>query len=254
VLGHALAFARRGLRIFPCRPRAKEPACAAGCNEATTDPGTIERWWREEPDYNIGIATGAASGVFVVDLDGVDAEAELRRLEAQHGALPASVESITARGRHIFLLYPDPPARVRNSAKKIAPDIDVRGDGGYVVAPPSIHPSGHAYCWSVDSARTFAAAPDWLLTLIAEPANGAAAVTSPSEWRELVKGVAEGARDCCAAKLAGYLLRRRIDPFVTLELLQGWNATRCAPPLPEKDIERIVDSIATRELRRRGIA
>ena len=166
---------------------------------------------------------------------------------------PPASKSITARGRHIFLLYPDPPARVRNSAKKIAPDIDVRGDGGYVVAPPSIHPSGNAYCWSVDSARTFAAAPDWLLTLIAEPANGAAAVTPPSEWRELVKGVAEGARDCSAAKLAGYLLRRRIDPFVTLELLRGWNATRCAPPLPERDIERIVDSIATRELRRRGI-
>ena len=255
MLGHALAFARRGLHVFPCRPRAKEPACAAGCNDATTDPGTIERWWREEPDYNIAIATGAASGVFVVDLDGVDAENELKNLEARHSALPASVEATTPRpGRHIFFLYPA-GVRVPNSAKKIAPDIDVRGDGGYVVAPPSIHPSGHAYCWSVDSARTFAAAPDWLLTLIAQPANGAAAaVTPPAEWRELVKGVAEGARDCSAAKLAGYLLRRRIDPFVALELLQSWNATRCAPPLPEKDIERIVDNIATRELRRRGIA
>jgi hypothetical protein len=239
VLGHALAFARRGLQVFPCGPRRKEPACAAGCNDATTDSGTIERWWRQEPDLNVAIATGVGSGVFVVDLDGVDAEAELRRLEAQHGALPASVEAVTPRpGRHIFFLYPA-SGRVRNSASRLAPGIDIRGDGGYVLVPPSIHPSGRRYEWSVDSARTFAAAPDWLVTLIAEPANGARTViTPPSEWRELVKGVAEGARDCSAAKLAGHLLRRRIDPFVVLELLQSWNATRCAPPLPEKDIER----------------
>jgi hypothetical protein len=172
--------------------------------------------------------------------------------QAQHSALPATVESITARGRHIFFLCPGRP--VRNSAGKLAPGVDVRGDGGYVLAPPSIHPTGKAYCWSVDSARTFAAAPDWLVTLIAKPASGARASTQPSEWRELVKGVAEGARDCTAARLAGYLLRRRIDPFVVLELLHSWNATRCTPPLPEKDIERIIESIAMRELRRRGIA
>jgi hypothetical protein len=78
--------------------------------------------------------------------------------------------------------------------------------------------------------------------------NGSA---PPVEWRELVKGVAEGARDCSAAKLAGYLLRRRVDPFVVLELLQSWNTTRCTPPLPGRDIERIVGSIAGKELRRR---
>ena len=102
MLGHALAFARRGLHVFPCRPRAKEPACAAGCKDATTDPGTIERWWREEPDYNIAIATGAASGVFVVDIDGVDAENQLKKLEARHGALPATVEAITPRRPAFF--------------------------------------------------------------------------------------------------------------------------------------------------------
>lgn len=252
MLDHALAFARRGLQVFPCRPRDKLPATAHGCNDATTNPGTIECWWRQEPDYNIAIATGAASGVFVVDLDGIDAEAELRRLEVRHGALPATVESITARGRHIFFLFPDRP--VRNSAGKLAPGIDTRGDGGYVLAPPSIHPCGRRYEWSVDSARTFAEAPGWLVTPIAEPTNGAPVVTPPSESRELVKGVAQGARDCSAAKLAGYLLRRRIDPFVVLELLQAWNATRCAPPLPEGDIVRIVNSIATRELRRRSLA
>jgi hypothetical protein len=250
----ALALAERGLHVFPCRPRDKRPATANGLKDATTDPNVIKAWWRQDPNYNIAIATGAASRVFVVDVDGLDAEARLRELEAERGAIPPSVEAITPRpGRHIYIRWPNYP--VRNSAGKIGPGIDVRGEGGYVLVPPSIHPSGRRYCWSVDSAPALAVAPDWLLTLIVEPANGARTViTPPSEWRELVNGVAEGARDCSAAKLAGHLFRRRIDPFVVLELLQSWNATRCAPPLPERDIVRIVDSIASKELRRRGIA
>ncbi len=100
-------------------------------------------------------------GVFVVDVDGLDAEAALRRLEAEHGALPPTVEVITARGRHIYFKWPQEP--VRNSAGKIGPHIDVRGDGGYVLSPPSIHPSGRRYSWSVDSTSYIAEAPGWLV-------------------------------------------------------------------------------------------
>ena len=75
----------------------------------------------------------------------------MRRLEATHGELPASVEVITARGRHLYFRTPEVP--VRNTASKIAPGIDTRGDGGYVLAPPSIHPSGRRYAWSVDAAN-----------------------------------------------------------------------------------------------------
>jgi Primase C terminal 1 (PriCT-1)/Bifunctional DNA primase/polymerase, N-terminal len=127
---------------------------------------------------------------------------------------------------------------------------DTRGDGGYVLAPPSKHPTGRRYCWSVDSANLFAAAPQWLLDKITAPA--AASAIPAADWRALVQGTTnEGARDCTATKLAGYLLRRFIDPIVALELLQAWNATRCAPPLPPADIERIVASIADKEQRRR---
>ena len=102
-------------------------------------------------------------------MDGLDAEVELRKLEHAHGALPATVEAITARGRHVYFKIPG--ERVPNSASKIAPGIDVRGDGGYVLAPPSIHPSGRAYAWSVDSSDTFAVAPDWLLAKIITPSG-----------------------------------------------------------------------------------
>jgi hypothetical protein len=247
----ALTLAARGLSVFPCGPRAKTPATAHGVKDATTDPHTIRQWWHTEPDYNVAVATGSVSSIFVVDLDSLDAEGELRKLEFENGSLPCSVEVITARGRHIYFKLPAAVA-VRNSASRIAPGIDVRGEGGYVLVPPSVHPSGRHYCWSVDTANLFADPPEWLLTKIAAAPNGTVAVTPPSEWRELVKnGALEGQRDCTVTRLAGHLLRHRIDPYVTLELLQTWNATRCTPPLPEIDVERIVESIAGKELRRR---
>jgi bifunctional DNA primase/polymerase-like protein/primase-like protein len=245
----ALTLAQKGLQIFPCRPRDKRPATANGLKDATTNPDVIRAWWQREPELNIAIATGAASGIFVVDVDDFGAEAALRELEARHGALPPSVECITARGRHVYFKWPE--SAVRNTAGKIAPGIDTRGDGGYVLAPPSLHPSGRRYAWSVDSGSAFAAAPAWLLAKITRPTSSGIGGTPPSEWRELIKGVTEGARDCTIAKLTGYLLRRRVDPFVALELVRNWNAMCCTPPLPAADIERIVESIAGRELRRR---
>jgi len=250
MLGTAIALAQKGMAVFPCRPRDKRPATANGFLAATTDLDTIRQWWRSEPQYNVAIATGTVSGVFVVDVDSLDAELELRRLEAQYGTLPPTVEVITGKGRHAYFRMPE--SAVRNSESKIAPKIDVRGTGGYALVPPSIHPSGRAYAWSVDCARAIAAAPDWLLAKIAERPNGNGQATPPSEWRTLIAdGVSEGQRDCSAAKLAGHLLRRYLDPFVVLEIVQLWNAARCVPPLPEADVRRIVNSIAGKELKRR---
>jgi Bifunctional DNA primase/polymerase, N-terminal/Primase C terminal 1 (PriCT-1) len=249
----AIALAEKGLFIFPCWPGTKKPRTAHGCKDATADPFVIIGWWSSEPELNIAVATGAGSGVFVVDVDDITAEGELLKLESAHGTLPSTVESITARGRHIWFKHPGAP--IKNTASVIAPKIDSRGDGGFVLVPPSLHPSGKRYCWSVDSAKAFAPAPQWLLDKITTSTNGngKAAPIPPAEWHALVAtGVNEGARDCTIAKLAGYMLRRRIDPFVALELLQVWNGARCAPPLPAADIERIVDSICGRELRRRG--
>ena len=160
VLRTALALASRGLRVFPCKPRDKVPATPRGCLDASKDPHMIRHWWGLEPYANVAIATGAVSGIFVVDIDGLDAERELRRLEAEHGELPATVEVITPRpGRHIYFRMPDTP--VRNSAGRLAPGCDVRATGGYTLCPPSVHPSGGVYRWSVDCAKTFAEAAIW---------------------------------------------------------------------------------------------
>ena len=247
----ALSLALRGLAVFPCRPRDKRPATANGVKDATTDLETIRRWWRRAPDLNVALAMGAVSGIFALDLDGIDAEAELRRLEQQYGRLPLTVESITARGRHAFFKMPTAP--VRNTAGRIAPGIDVRGDGGYVLVPPSVHPSGRRYAWSVDSAGEFASAPDWLIAQVSRSGNSCEKLSAPqTEWRSLAtEGVDEGRRGDDVTRLCGYLLRRHVDPFFALEMLQLWNAAHCRPPLSDEDIERIVGSIAGREIKRR---
>lgn len=252
MLRTALSLARKNLAVFPCRARDKRPATEHGVKDATTDAEIIRRWWQHDPQFNVAIATGEVSNVFVVDIDGVDAELELRRLEAAHGELPATVESITARGRHLFFQMPETP--VRNTASHIAAGIDTRGNGGYVVCPPSIHPSGRAYAWSVDSASAFAAAPDWLLARITGPGakSNDHMAAEPSEWRALMaEGVPEGRRDCTLARIAGYLLRHHIDPVFAAGLVQIFNTTRCLPPLSDEDVERIVNSIAGKELKRR---
>src|SRR5215471_17604590 len=174
----ALAYAKKRLCVFPCLPQDKPPATPNGVKAATTDLDTIRRWWQQDAQFNIAIATGTASGIFAVDADGVDAEAELRKLEAQHGALPATVEVITARGRHLYFKMPAAP--IRNSAGKLGPGLDIRATGGYVLAPPSIHPTGRRYEWSVDCASTIADAPSWLTERIADASHSNGKSTPPS--------------------------------------------------------------------------
>jgi hypothetical protein len=257
MINTALALAKKGLAVFPCTPRDKTPACPHGCLDATTDVIQIQAWWQESPLFNIGLATGhvdgAALAFFAIDVDGGEAETAIKKLEGLHGALPATVEVITGRedgGRQLWFKLPD-GVTVRNSESKLAENVDVRGHHGYVIAPPSIHPTGRCYAWSVDSADRFADAPSWLLELVAAPTNGNR-ITPAAEWHTLIAGVTEGQRNCGIAKLAGMLLRRHVDPIVTRELLRSWNTTHCLPPLPESDVDYIVNSIAGRELRRRG--
>jgi hypothetical protein len=251
MLRTALALARHGLHVFPCLPRGKQPACPHGLKDASADAEIITSWWQARPDCNIAVATGNISKVFVIDVDGVDGELELRRLEAEHGELPPTVEAITGNGRHVYFRMPNIP--VRNSASRVAPGIDVRADGGYCIVPPSTHPTGKQYAWSVDSAAAFAEAPAWLLARIGKPGRKSSAPTPPAEWRDLIRGgVSDGVRNDTFTRLAGYLLRRHVDPLVALELLTVWNAARCTPPLEDDELGGILDSIAGRELKRRG--
>ena len=122
-----------------------------GVHDASANADQVAGWWRARPDANIGLATGGPGGVVALDVDaGKGGLEELRRLEAEHGALPITARSRTGGGGlHLLFRNPDGHGPVRNSVCGLGPGIDVRGDGGCIVLPPSRHASGAAYAWEV---------------------------------------------------------------------------------------------------------
>jgi hypothetical protein len=168
----ALAYARSGLHVFPCNPsgdRAKQPITKNGFKDAATDPDKIWRWYTQFKSALIGLRTGRTSGVLVVDLDnknGVNGIAELEKLEAKHGKLSETYTVITpSGGKHLYFDMPD--IDLGCSASRVGPGIDIRAEGGYVIAPPSMLGDGRTY-ESVDNGFDItgaAKAPDWLIKL-----------------------------------------------------------------------------------------
>jgi hypothetical protein len=144
LLAAALAYAARGWAVFPAK-RDKTPWTPNGFTDATTDPDRIRFYWRQHPTADVAIATGAISGIVVLDDDTGKGGARGRiELERRIGKLPPTFEVLTGGGgRHLYFAHPG--VEVRCSAGKFATAIDVRGDGGYVIAPPSTHKSGRVY-------------------------------------------------------------------------------------------------------------
>ena len=260
----ALAYARRDWLVFPVQPGGKVPLGALaphGLRDATTDAETIRRWWAADHGANIGIQTGAVSGLVVLDVDPRhDGDRSLWQLESRHGKIPHTVEALTGGGgRHIFFAHPRAGLVVRNvTGLGGLPGLDIRGDGGYIVAPPSIHRSGRSNEWEVSSHPNevpLAPTPRWLLDMFRRSPAGSGVPgpgMSAADWRALVaQGVEEGRRNQAVAAIAGHLLRRGIDPFITLHLVIAWNTTSNRPPLPAEEVVRTVNSIAGAELRRR---
>jgi hypothetical protein len=148
VLDAALAYAQRGLRVIPIAPGEKYPSgIEAWQTKATTDPDTITTWYTNTyRDWGVGIATGKITNsyLFVLDIDdreqhrGSDTLADL---EAEHGELPPTVTVHTpSGGRHLYFRT---SINVRNDAgKRLGPGLDIRGEGGQVLAPPTLHPNG----------------------------------------------------------------------------------------------------------------
>ncbi len=241
----ALAYLARGWSVLPLRVAAKLPLLRWEIFQTQrASAAEVERWFARWPDANLGIVTGAISGLVVLDVDPKHGGDEsFAKLEARHGTVPRTVESLTGGGgRHLFFGHPG--GTVRNRVG-LAQGIDLRADGGYVVAPPSRHPSGRDYAWEVShhpDDTPLAELPAWLL---AEERAADGPGHSMAYWRELVRsGVDEGRRNSTIASLTGHLLWHGVDPDVTRELMFGWNRWRCRPPLVDAEVAQIVDNIA----------
>lgn len=194
-IGYAV---ERSWAVFPLKPRDKTPmigpsrpgAHDGGFHLATRDTGQIDAWWLKWPSANIGLRCGEESGVFVLDLDGPGAEAALGELQGKHGALPETLQQRTGKGRHLLFRH---VAGVRNRGggylvdgqRVQCPGFDVRGEGGYIVLPPSVHPTGRVYEWTNPSA-VIADAPLWLLESIVPPP--AKAVAPARAYKERFRG------------------------------------------------------------------
>jgi len=155
----ALGYAARGWSVLPvarvvdgrcgcgwptgaCTTPGKHPLNKGGCRAASTDPEVITGWWRRWPNANVGIATGETADLAVLDVDGAAGQQSLARIEAEHGPLPGTLTAITARGVHLYYRW---SAGLGNGAGLYGPGLDHRGEGGYVLAPPSVHASGPRY-------------------------------------------------------------------------------------------------------------
>ena len=178
----ALRYARLGWRVLPLHTPDRDGACSCGLNacpkpgkhprtphgvrDASASVSAISSWWATWPDANVGLATGA---LLVVDVDGADGERALRQLVREH-ELPMTLEAATGRGRHLY--FAAATVALGNSSGRLGNGLDIRGHGGYVVAPPSLHTLGQRYRWT--NRRRPAPLPAWIqerLTTSASPPN-----------------------------------------------------------------------------------
>jgi hypothetical protein len=241
----ALDCLARGWSVIPVERGAKRPLVRwREYQQRCPTPSELRTWFTHWPEANLAVVTGIQSGLVVLDVDAAHGGVEnLAALEDRHGELPATLEAITGGGgRHLYFGHPGGfvPNRVA-----IEPGLDLRGDGGYVVVPPSVHPSGRPYAWRAGHGPNEvqpAELPGLLLGLIS--GTGEARGHSLDYWCRLVReGVAEGARNNTIASLTGHLLWNGVDPDVVTELMLCWNAVRCRPPLDEEEVVRTVESI-----------
>lgn len=171
-LAHAaFCYAFRGLAVFPLAPGSKVPLAGGhGCNDASTDPDVARVCWQRWPRANIGAATGSRSSIWVLDIDAHHGgNRVLTELEAMHGPLPITVEASTPQGgRHLYWRWNADGSEIRNSAGRVGPGLDVRGEGGYITLPPSVLANGGKYGWVQNQAK-FSEAPAWLVKATLSP-------------------------------------------------------------------------------------
>jgi len=259
LLDAALDYCRRGWSVIPLRfsgtvEDRKRPLLEAW-EPYQKMPATEEQvraWWTKWPQANVGLVTGAVSGLIVLDLDGPNAVALLHRADV---FLPKTAAVQTGKGHHAFYQHPGYPTpnRAKLLSDGLGSGVDIRGDGGYVVAPPSVHGSGHVYRWVVHPDEGIAPLPPDLAKLILDRTERVRPGLGDTSWvDEAMRGVPEGQRDDTCSRLAGYWLHRLGgDAEDTLRILRPW-AARCESPFPEADLRKVVTSIARRDAAERA--
>jgi len=189
----------------------KAPLTRHGYKDATVSPNQIRMWSELYPDANIAIATGRVSGLIVLDVDGEEGEESLKALAETGIVFPQGPCVRSGRGRHIYMRY---DRHMKSSVSRLAPNLDIRADGGSIIAPPSIHASGREYTWAQPPEGALSHFPlNGLLMLYKPRVRVPRPVPQTHSLRELtdrVVGAREGTRNNelnAAAFMAGRLIR-----------------------------------------------
>lgn len=225
----ALSYAERGWNVLPLS--GKKPAIKGGVYGARRDEPFIKQ--RFANGKNIGIQTGKDSGIVVIDIDPRNGgDATFSDLIADHGMIPDTLQVTTGGGgSHLFFNYPDVKLR-----GKLGDGIDVKSDGGYVVAPPSVHPeSKQRYAWRNDYA--IADMPAWMLKLL----------TAPPTTRDVIGEIQTGERNNTLFQIGADLKKKGAGASKIQTHLLEENRLRCVPPLPDEDVHAIAESVSSFE-------
>jgi putative DNA primase/helicase len=229
-----------------CSRPGKHPRTSHGVHDATVSGSMVERWWKNWPYANIGIATGRTSGILIIDVDPRNGGSEtLQKLQEDLGSLPATVTVQTGGGgRHLYFSYPSFEVRKDTAGKLLGPGVDVMSDGGFVVAPPSRHASGKRYRWQEGQAfhdLDPAALPEpWLSRLRGDdiPAQHPVDAHPPNGK------VTEGTRNTVLTSAAGRFRNAGMDESQICAALVALNSQKCAPPLDLGEVAKISNSVA----------
>ena len=235
----AVEYIKMGLAVFPLEKHGKKPITKNGCKDATLDAAQVKAWWQDNPEANIGIATGRRSGgIFVIDLDvdedkGIDGYHTLEDWQREHGSFPDSWIAITGRGGYHIYFRSD--HEIRNRAG-IVDGVDIRGEGGYVVAPPSIHANGNRYEWEyapedIELAETNDTVNYFIDTGKKVSQNFAAP--------EIIK---DGTRNQTLFRFACMMQSKGVSDQAVYAATMAENKAKCVPPLSDNELNRIVDS------------
>lgn len=246
ISSYAHQYRKLGLSVIPVKSRDKTPLLSSWLpyqEELPTDQ-EINQWFEKWPSCNVGIITGRISGLVAIDIDSDQGEEALKKLL---GDIPKTPLSKTPKGMHLFFKHPGNGIHLNNFARKLD-GLDFRGDGGFVVCPPSVGANGNKYHWINSIFDTpLPPLPQKLLEFITSLAKSFGrtpqkeGITQGNWITQVLAGVPKGQRNDTATRLAGYFLRR-LTPQITLEILQSWNLKN-QPPLDDRELFRIVSSV-----------
>jgi len=228
--------------VIPIQPGSKRPLVSwIEYQSRRSTEEEIHQWWQQHPNANIGIVTGKISGVVVIDLDLDKDGGNESGAKIYEQALTDLIVKTGRGGYHLYYRYPEDVDHISNRVG-LLPGVDVRADGGYVVAPPSAHSSGRLYEWIRRGEP--GKLPPYLMGLLTShtPVERDGEESSSKWLSDLLAGVGEGQRNDACARLCGYLFGKSMPKDVILAIIRQWNEKN-RPPLPDHEVAATVESV-----------